>query len=109
MARFLSDRRIPVLEEVAADRDTITYSDLADPIGTDKRRYLSYVLATISRMEHRENNLQPSVLVVGANSERPSAGFFDLLPHLQGGHPCPSLSDEEIFHHEKQRVYEDWG
>lgn len=99
----------PILKEVAANHDTITYSDLADRIGTDERRYLSYVLATISRMEHRENDLRPSVLVVGATNDRPSGGFFDLLPHLQDGHPHPSLSDEEIFQREKTRVYDAWG
>jgi hypothetical protein len=98
----------PVLKEVATDRETIAYSDLADQINTDERRYLAYVLGTISRMEHRENDLRPSVLVVGANSGRPSDEFFRLLEYLDGGHPYPSLSDEEIFQREKERVYEEW-
>jgi hypothetical protein len=56
-ARF--EKRIravyPILEDLARERELITYGDLAERANTDRRRYLSLVLGAITRMEHSLN------------------------------------------------------
>lgn len=73
----------PILKQKAGDRELIEYKVLADQIHTDKQRYMSVVLGTISRMEDKAGRPPLSAVVVNKNQQIPSDRFFTLIDQLQ--------------------------
>jgi len=99
----------PILEDLARERESITYGNLAERVDTDRRRYLSLVLGAITRMEHQEGNPPLSVLVVQSDSQTPSDGFFDLMQNLGIQTKHNSTTDEELFEEIRSDVYDFWA
>ena len=99
------------LREIARTGQTITYNDLATPVGLDmdqpdQARELAGALRAISTAEYEAGRPLLSAVVVGAKTGRPGRGLFKLAQRLGG---YDGADDGAFFAEELRRVHEGWG
>lgn len=94
----------PILNQVATDRELITYGELREKLGTH-RGYLAPILGTISHLEMRNDRPPLSVIVVRSDSNRPGTDFMNLFCELDAQHPYPNLSAEDAIEQILEDVY----
>jgi len=97
----------PILEEKARNRQLTAYSDLAEQINADERRYLSVVLGSITRMEDMAGRPPLSAVAVKKNQQMPNDAFFELLDQLEYGVTAGTRS--EIFQRIRDDLADEWG
>lgn len=94
----------PILEEIAANRELIAYSELWEELGTN-RQYITPILGTISHLEMRKGRPPLSAVVVRKDSNRPGENFMDLFTEMDAEHPYPGLSEDEAIRRILTDVY----
>ncbi len=101
---------LAVLEQRAADRQTITYGDLGRkvllPVNIDlNRERLSETLSTLTTLLLKQKIPVLTVLVVYGHTGRPNPAFFR---QVHGLRRHAGLNDEDIFQFEKKYAF-DWA
>lgn len=96
----------PILKDIAGDRELIAYSELANRINSDERRYLSVVLGTITRMEVKAGRPPLSAIAVQKNREIPNQEFFNLVNRFD--YPIAGESNEAVFEELRDKLAEEW-
>ena len=82
------------LLEVAQQRKTVTYTEVAKWIGGDRQTVGMEILDTINRYEHSQKRPLLSALVVSSGGGFPSSGFFREAARL--GRYKSSTDDEYV-------------
>ncbi|MCK6565123.1 MAG: hypothetical protein L6Q80_10280 [Dehalococcoidia bacterium] len=100
------------LRGVAAHRRTITYAEVAEPLGLDMgwppdRDALAGILGDISAHEHRNGRPLLTAVVVLAESGFPGGGFFDLARAT--GHMAAHEDRLACFVRELTAVHDYWA
>jgi len=85
------------LTEAAKNRNTITYSELANHANTDNRRYLSKLLDGIGYIEERRGNPPTTVIVVHAEDGLPADDFLKLLDTLKMRDRYETSTESELI------------
>ncbi len=99
------------LREVARNRNTLHYEDIAPLLGlrmadpADRVR-IGQILGEISKLETNAGRPMLSAVVTHKGDERPGGGFFELAEvlGLVGGR-----DSETFFIHELKRVHDWWA
>ncbi|MEM7225100.1 MAG: hypothetical protein AAF495_19135 [Pseudomonadota bacterium] len=114
MAEALAEQLRRALNDVAADRTTITYLALAERIrmpGPHRIHRLTLALEDLVVEDHENNKPLIAALAIGRGPDGiPGPGFFQLLSRL-GRYEGPDRGPQAIaaHDHEKRTVWNFWG
>lgn len=106
-------KRLPLtydrLVEVAKEDELITYGELANQVGTDKRHYLSKLLDGVGYIQRQRRQPPLDVLVVHAGSDRPADMFLELIDILDIRKEYDSVTDEALIDEITEDVHQYYG
>lgn len=88
--------------------ETITYSEIAQAANTDNRRYTSKLLDGISHIEEHHGRPPLSVLVVNADSGRPSEAFMVVVDRYSLRNRYDASSSEALIQAMTADVHRTW-
>lgn len=94
------------LVEVAEECEFITYKELADDVGTDKRHYLSKLLDGIGYVQEQRGQPPLDVLVVHADDGRPADTFLELMETLDLREEYDAVTDDALIDEITDEVYQ---
>jgi len=98
----------PILRRTAVNGDTITYTELADSIETNRRMYLSCILDAISYLEALDGNPPLTAVVVRSTTGYPSEGMVELVEELELPYDADNLDSEEMTEEMIRDVHDYW-